>query len=188
MSNQVFLSGTCCGSFFFPAQMVSSREQSVKRRAPGFRSELTCNSDQSCALRDATFRKGAQQMLRGWSVLIADDEVVTALDLAAAVTREHGHVLGPVSTLSQGIRMASAGLVHGAIVDVNLLDGQVTALAHILLRQGALVVFHSVSPVPREISTQYRPVVHCLKPMAADHVVAHLIEYRLAGPVSRRHR
>ena len=91
------------------------------------------------------------------------------------MTHVQGHVLGPVSTVAAGMRLAAEGFVHGAILDVNLLDGEVTPLAHILLDGGAAVIFHSASPIPEEITARHGPMVYCLKPMSSDTVVAHLI-------------
>jgi len=115
-------------------------------------------------------------MLANRSVLIAEDEPVTALDLMTAVTHADGKVVGPVSTLAEGMRLVAAGLVHGAILDVQLVDGEVTALAHVLLDAGAAVVFHSAGPVPAEITARHEAVVCCRKPTVSDDVVAHLID------------
>ncbi len=115
-------------------------------------------------------------MLTGRRVLIAEDEPITAMDLAAAVAEVQGHVIGPVSTLAEGMKLVAAGLIHGAILDVQLADGEVTPLAHILLTGGAAVVFHSASPIPAEITARHGPIAYCLKPTVSDRVVAHLIK------------
>ena len=114
-------------------------------------------------------------MLDGRRVLIAEDEPITAMDLAAAVTHAHGEVVGPISTLAEGMRWVAAGLVHGAILDVRLIDGEVTPLAHVLLDSGATVVFHSASPIPAAITARHGTMAHCLKPTVSDLVVARLI-------------
>jgi DNA-binding NarL/FixJ family response regulator len=115
-------------------------------------------------------------MLTGRSVLIAEDEPITAMDLAAAVTQVHGQVVGPVATLAEGMRLAASGLVHGAILDVQLIDGEVTPLAHLLLDGGATVVFHTASPIPDAITARHGAVAYCLKPVVSDRVVAKLID------------
>jgi DNA-binding NarL/FixJ family response regulator len=115
-------------------------------------------------------------MLTGRNVLIAEDEPITAMDLGAAVTHVHGHVIGPVATLAEGMRLVASGDVHGAILDVQLIDGDVTPLAHALLDGGAAVVFHSASPIPAEIIARHGPVAYCLKPTVSDLVVAHLVK------------
>jgi AmiR/NasT family two-component response regulator len=114
-------------------------------------------------------------MLTGRRVLIAEDEPITAMDLAAAVAVADGQLIGPVSTVAEGMRLVAAGLVHGAILDVRLIDGEVTPLAHALLDGGATVVFHSASPIPAAITARHGAMAYCLKPTVSDHVVARLI-------------
>ena len=114
-------------------------------------------------------------MLTGRNVLIAEDEPITAMDLAAAVTHARGNVIGPVSRLAEGMRLVAAGLVHGAILDVQLFDAEVTPLAHVLLHGGATVVFHSASPIPSKITARHGDIAYCLKPTISDQVVARLI-------------
>jgi DNA-binding NarL/FixJ family response regulator len=122
-------------------------------------------------------------MLTCRSILIAEDEPVTALDLAAAVTQAQGQVVGPVHTLAEGMRLVAEGLVHGAILDVQLPDGEVTPLAQVLLDGGATVVFHSASAIPSVITERYGPMAYCLKPTVSDVVVARLIEgFAAASP------
>jgi hypothetical protein len=115
-------------------------------------------------------------MLAGRYILIADSNVLTALELAAAATAEDGMVLGPISSNAQGLNMAALGFIHGAILEVCLADGPVTHLANILLARGTKVVFHGASPAPADITRMHGPMVECRKPMVAPHVLAHLIE------------
>ena len=124
-------------------------------------------------------------MLEGRNILIAEDEPVTALDLAAAVAHANGLVVGPVSTIAEGMKLVAQGLVHGAILDVQLSDGAVTPLAHHLLGRGVAVIFHSASPIPPEILLRHGPMTYCRKPMVSDRVVAHLVERILASPGHR---
>ena len=61
---------------------------------------------------------GGNWMLHGRSVLIAEDEPVTAMDLMHAVEADNGRVLGPFSTLAAGLAAnRAAEVVHGAILD-----------------------------------------------------------------------
>jgi DNA-binding NarL/FixJ family response regulator len=150
--------------------MLTSNDRANSLRIFGTEAESgTCDFS-------AEFQRGVRKMLTGRSVLIAEDEPITAMDLAAAVSHEHGHVIGPVSTLAEGMKLVAAGLVHGAILDVQLVDGDVTPLAHVLLDGGAAVVFHSASPIPAEITARHGPVRYCMKPTVSDVVVAHLVK------------
>jgi len=114
-------------------------------------------------------------MLSRRRVLVAEDEVIIASELAAAIEEAGGEVVGPVASVREGLATLGREAVHAAILDVRLVDGLVSPIAEVLLERGVAVVFHSASPVPREITERYGDVVVCPKPMLSDHVV-----YRLA--------
>ncbi len=114
-------------------------------------------------------------MLSQRRVLVAEDELIIASELAAAVKEAGGEVVGPVASVREGLALLGREAVHAAILDVRLVDGEVSPMAHLLLERGVVVVFHSASPVPREITDRHGDVVICPKPMQSDHVV-----YRLA--------
>ena len=106
-----------------------------------------------------------------------------ATELAAAVVDAGGEVVGPVASVREGVALLGRVAVHAAILDVRLTDGEVSPIAHLLLEQGVVVVFHSASPVPPEITERHGDVVVCPKPMQPDHVV-----YQLAVLMSARAR
>lgn len=112
-------------------------------------------------------------MLTDRRVFIAEDEPITAMALDAAVRDAHGDPVG-VGSVAEGTRALAEGHFHGAILDVRLSDGDVTPLAHILLDRGVAVVFHTASPVPREITDRHGKVARCPKPMPPDWIVRHL--------------
>lgn len=114
-------------------------------------------------------------MLTDRRVFIAEDEPFTAMALDLAVRDAHGEPVG-VASLAEGRRALAEGHFHGAILDVRLIDGEVTPLAHILFDRGVAVVFHTASPVPVEIIDRHGQVAHCPKPMPPEWVVR-----RLAG-------
>jgi DNA-binding NtrC family response regulator len=122
-------------------------------------------------------------MLSQRRVLVAEDEVIIASELAAAVVDAGGEVVGPVASVREGLALLGREAVHAAILDVRLTDGEVSPIAHALLERGAVVVFHSASPVPREITDRHGDVVVCPKPMQSDDVV-----YKLAVLMSPERR
>jgi DNA-binding NtrC family response regulator len=114
-------------------------------------------------------------MLSRRRILVAEDELIIASELAAAVEEAGGEVVGPVASVREALALLGREDVHAAILDVRLVDGEVSPIAHALLERGAVVVFHSASPVPREITDRHGDVVICPKPMQSDRVV-----YKLA--------
>jgi DNA-binding NtrC family response regulator len=68
-------------------------------------------------------------------VLIVEDEMLIALDLADIVETSGGVVVGPVASVREALDAAAEGEIDAAILDVNLPDGEVTPVIDELLRQ-----------------------------------------------------
>jgi CheY-like chemotaxis protein len=66
-------------------------------------------------------------------VLIAEDEPLTALDIAATVRETGGEVLGPAASLDEALDLLGNSRIDGAILDCNLRDGEITQIAEALL-------------------------------------------------------
>jgi DNA-binding response OmpR family regulator len=113
-------------------------------------------------------------MLSQRRVLVAEDEVLIAGDLASAVMEAGGQVVGPVASVGEALALLAREDVHAAILDVRLVDRDVVPLAALLLERGVVVVFHTASPVPQEITDRYGDVVVCPKPMQSEQVVFQL--------------
>ena len=67
--------------------------------------------------------------LSGLRVLIAEDDVLAALDVAESMEAFGGEVLGPVAGAAEGIALLRRIRPHMAFLDVQLRDGFVTPLA-----------------------------------------------------------
>lgn len=113
-------------------------------------------------------------MLSRRRVLIAEDHPLVAYAIARAVEDADGEVVGPVSTVEEGLSLLRQAKVDAAILDVGLADRDVGPIAASLLEQGAVVVFHTASPVPAAILARHGPVVVCPKPMEPERVVQKL--------------
>jgi DNA-binding NarL/FixJ family response regulator len=110
-------------------------------------------------------------MLSDCRVLIAEDEAFVACDLACAVEAAHGQVIGPFATVQEGLVYLAHCDVHAAILDVHLADRDIGPLAIALLDRGSIVVFHTSSDVPQEVTDRHGPQSVCSKPQASDRVV-----------------
>ncbi len=76
-------------------------------------------------------------------VLVVEDEIFVALDVAATVEDANGTVLGPVGTVRQAIDIINRNEVDAAILDVNLADGDVEAVLDRLKSRDIFVVIHT---------------------------------------------
>ena len=122
-------------------------------------------------------------MLERRRILIAEDEALIALELAAAVESAGGEVVGPVASVKEGLQLLDQEDVDAAILDVRLIDRDAAPIATLLLERGRAIVFHSASPVPAEVVDRFGAPVVCPKPMPSDLVATHLARLLRRGGV-----
>lgn len=121
-------------------------------------------------------------MLQCAKILIAEDEWVTAMDLAAAVEEANGRVLGPVARISEGMEIIHREDIHAAILDVMLIDGEVTLMAQALCARRVVVLFHTASAIPAGITGHAGVCQKPSHPRVIVHVLAGHLERRRAQP------
>lgn len=80
-------------------------------------------------------------LLDGLHILVVEDDLVVALDMADMVKEVGGEVIGPVGQLAQGLALTESEELAGAILDVNLGSEDTFALADRLLADGVPVIF-----------------------------------------------
>jgi DNA-binding response OmpR family regulator len=90
-------------------------------------------------------------MLGGLSILIAEEDVLVALDLAAAVEELDGKVVGPVDSAADALALLETEKVDAAILDANLADRDVTPLALLLVDKAVPVIVHTGTGLPDEL-------------------------------------
>jgi two-component SAPR family response regulator len=73
--------------------------------------------------------------LRGLAVLIVEDEFLIAMNLEAILERYGAHVLGPVASVTEALRLLETESPDLAVLDVHLNDGLVTPVAEALRRR-----------------------------------------------------
>ncbi|CUW43282.1 response regulator, receiver domain protein [Brucella vulpis] len=78
-------------------------------------------------------------------ILVVEDEVFVALDVAATVEDANGTVVGPVGTVRQAIDLINRQEVDAAILDVNLADGDVEPGLDRLKSRNIFVVIHTAA-------------------------------------------
>ena len=79
--------------------------------------------------------------LDGYRILVAEDNVLAAMELEQ-VLRDCGcEPVGPVATVDQALRLAREEALDGAVLDVNLRDRAVFPVAEELCRRGVRMIF-----------------------------------------------
>jgi hypothetical protein len=115
-------------------------------------------------------------MLNGLPILIVEDEVFLALDLATAIEDIKGIAVGPVATVEAAMALVQMTKVSGAILDANLLDGDVTPLALALIEMAVPFIIHSGTGLPSDLARQYPDLPIVSKPARSTVVLAALLQ------------
>jgi DNA-binding NtrC family response regulator len=124
-------------------------------------------------------------MLADKSILIVEDSAHLPLDLAEAVERLNGRVVGPVETAAAALAALDNEKVDAAILDYELPNGAAARVAQALIDRNVPFVIHTGSPSSPEILLLGRETPILIKPIQPQDVVsilAHeLIRAEMAG-------
>jgi len=102
------------------------------------------------------------------------------MDLALAVEDAGGKVVGPAASCKEAMTLLTTGIVDAAILDVNLVDGDSSALVEVLLDLCVPFIIHTAVDLPPALATRFSGLVVQLKPCPAANLVARL-ESLIAG-------
>jgi DNA-binding response OmpR family regulator len=109
--------------------------------------------------------------LRGFRILVVEDEFLVALMIERALEAAGCQVVGPVGRLGEAVEAARAGPLDGAILDIHLHGETVSLVAERLLRAGVPVLFATAADA-RELSPELRELPCMHKPIDMDRLVA----------------
>ncbi|OYR19899.1 response regulator [Brucella thiophenivorans] len=118
-------------------------------------------------------------------VLVVEDEIFVALDVAATVEDAQGTVIGPVGTVKQAIELMDRQKVDAAILDVNLADGDLEPILERLKSQNIFVVVHTGGGLPAHLAARYPDVPVFRKPVppyVLTRTLAHAFSSEMAQP------
>lgn len=112
----------------------------------------------------------------GCNILVVEDEYLIADDISAVLRENGANVIGPASSLPEGMRLASGTeTIDAAILNINLAGMLVFPLADELQRRGVRIMFltgYGHSQIPRE----YAAIPCCRKPTGPACVIDELKE------------
>ncbi|RCS24956.1 response regulator [Phyllobacterium salinisoli] len=97
-------------------------------------------------------------------VLVVEDEVFVALDMAATIEDANGTVVGPVSTIRQALSLLRDNEVDAAILDVNLPDGDIEPVVAALSDRHVFMVIYTGGGLPDELAKRYPELTVFHKP------------------------
>ena len=113
-------------------------------------------------------------MLDQVPVLIAENEPFIALDLAMAVVDAGGEVVGPVASVREALALLERTPVRAAILDVNLIDRDISPVVEILWGLGVPIIIQTGVGVPSELKARFPDLIVHTKPCLATELVAQL--------------
>ncbi|TGX54978.1 response regulator [Sphingomonas gei] len=113
-------------------------------------------------------------MLKQQAIFIAEDEPFIALDLALAIEDADGQVIGPAASVEEALELLGAGHVDGAILDVNLVDRDITPVVVILAERGVPIILQSGVGLPAELSARFPHLTVHLKPCSPKQLIDEL--------------
>jgi DNA-binding NtrC family response regulator len=109
-------------------------------------------------------------MLTDHAILVVEDNVYLALDLAAAIEQLEGRVVGPVDTVSEALALLDSAEISAAIIDAELPDKGLAQLASTLADRRVPFVIQTSGMTPAEL-TRIKPGAPVLtKPIRTSEV------------------
>ena len=124
-------------------------------------------------------------MLNGLPVLVAEDQIFIALDLALAIEDAGGEVVGPAATVADALDLLATMAVGAAILDVDLIDGDCSAVAEVLASRHIPTIVQTGQALPPGLAARFPDLIVHAKPYKASRLVAQLEAMIDAGGASR---
>lgn len=104
-------------------------------------------------------------------VFVAEDEFIVGLDLCQTVAEAGYQVQGPFDDLSSAMLAYQKEKPDVAILDVQLGDGIVYALAEQMMAENVPVIFHSGQRTTEEMSARYPQAQSLSKPCPPSEII-----------------
>lgn len=115
-------------------------------------------------------------MLHAACILVCEDEPLIGLDLSISVEAAGGNVLGPLASVTEAMMLLGERFVDGAILDVNLKDGEVTPVALRLLEMNVPVVIQTGVGLPDDLRLMEQDLPLFLKPVQPNVLIQNLAD------------
>lgn len=111
------------------------------------------------------------QTLPGKRILIVEDDLLQALDLAAMLESAGAKVIGPAATLDEAMRLLSEQVCDGVILDLRVGAHNATSLARQLVKNGVPFVVQTGYPNSIFLKTDWPGCRVILKPVQQDELM-----------------
>jgi DNA-binding response OmpR family regulator len=98
---------------------------------------------------------GARHCLRGARILVAEDEVLIAIELKSVLCDAGADVVGPMLTVRDALAAASQVDLSAAILDITLGRSSIVPVARILTSRGIPFVFYTGQADVRTVAAEW---------------------------------
>jgi DNA-binding NtrC family response regulator len=130
-----------------------------------------------------SYPKADETSLKGAKILVADDEILIALDVEAALIDAGADVVGPFTTLADALEAVKTESISAATIDIRLGRETSEAVADILIERDIPFVFYSGQGVPNGIRAKLPNLTVVAKP-ADQHALVRAIAALIKPPGS----
>lgn len=113
-------------------------------------------------------------MLQGKAILIVEDNIYFAMNLAFAIEDLDGCVIGPVGTVAEALAIIEAQEVAAAVLDSELADRDVTDVVLQLTDKDIPFVVHSGTGLPQALVGTHGDIPVLMKPAPSHEVITYL--------------
>jgi CheY-like chemotaxis protein len=124
-------------------------------------------------------------VLNGAPILVAEDQPFIALDLALAVEDAGGKVVGPAASVAEALDLLATMNVAAAILDVELVDGDCSAVVELLATRQIPTIIQTGAELPHGLAVRFPRLIVHTKPCAASRLVAQLAVMIAGGGAGR---
>jgi DNA-binding NtrC family response regulator len=114
-------------------------------------------------------------MKKSRRILVAEDQVLIALDLSFAIEDTGNKVIGPVSKVQDALRCIEEASIDGAILDMNLTDGDSGPLVERLMAIGTPFVIQTGLGLPPAVAARFPDLNVYFKPCDTGVIVSQLM-------------
>lgn len=113
-------------------------------------------------------------MLNHALILVVEDEPFIALDVALAIEDAGGKVAGPAASVKEALALIDTMPIVAAILDVNLVDGDISPVAERLITAGIPVILQTGIGLPPKLVARFPDLPVNIKPCVAATLVVQL--------------
>lgn len=103
-------------------------------------------------------------------ILVAEDEMLIAMDLQDMLERLGYEVVGPAGSIAEIRQLLQDGPIDGAILDVNLRGEEVFSVLPALMAIGMPVILASGYDDAQQFPSEFRALPRIIKPFSVEAV------------------